>query len=149
MNPKASIRSVLLLGLLPLLFAQAAFAGSATWNLNPNSGNWNLAANWTPATVPNGAADIATFDVSNTTSISLARTTRVNSIVFNPGASAFTIQTPFDQRLLKISGAGITNNSGIIQNFLTAAICSSPTARLPAMAFLLTRAPPWRAEASA
>ena len=38
-----------------------AFAGSATWNSNPVSNDWNTAANWTPATVPNGPEDIATF----------------------------------------------------------------------------------------
>jgi hypothetical protein len=27
-------------------------AGSATWNLNPTGGDWNTAANWTPATCP-------------------------------------------------------------------------------------------------
>ncbi len=50
--------------------ASTAFAGSATWNLNPTSGDWNTAANWTPATVPNGPADTATFDISNTTGMS-------------------------------------------------------------------------------
>ena len=30
-------------------------AGSATWDLNPGSGDWNTATNWTPATVPNGS----------------------------------------------------------------------------------------------
>ena len=28
--------------------ASVARAGSATWNLNPASGDWNTAANWTP-----------------------------------------------------------------------------------------------------
>jgi hypothetical protein len=38
-----------------------AFAGSAMWNLNPDTGDWNTANNWTPATVPNGPIDIAAF----------------------------------------------------------------------------------------
>ena len=42
-------------------------AGSATWNLHPTSGDWDTAANWTPATVPNGPADIATFSTSSAT----------------------------------------------------------------------------------
>ncbi len=50
-----------------------AFAGSATWNLNPADPLWNSAPNWTPATVPNGDSDIATFDVSNTTGVVLSR----------------------------------------------------------------------------
>jgi hypothetical protein len=42
----------------------------------------------------------------------------VNGIVFNPGASAFTI-TASPMFTLTISGVGITNNSGITQNFVT------------------------------
>jgi hypothetical protein len=45
-------------------FILDAHAGSATWNFSPSSGDWSTAANWTPATVPNGPADIATFDLS-------------------------------------------------------------------------------------
>ncbi len=57
----------------------------------PASGDWNTATNWTPATVPNGAADIATFASSSMTATSLSAVTAVNGIIFNPGASAFTI----------------------------------------------------------
>ena len=42
---------------------QVSQAGSATWNLNPASDLWSTASNWTPATVPNGPADTATFDI--------------------------------------------------------------------------------------
>src|SRR6266550_1335645 len=75
--------------MLLLSAASTAFAGSATWNLNPTSGDWNTATNWTPATIPNGPADTATFDISNTTGVSILVNTEVNSIVFNAGASAF------------------------------------------------------------
>jgi autotransporter-associated beta strand protein len=97
-----------------LITGQMLHAASATWNLNPINSDWNTAANWTPATVPNGPDDIATFDVSNTTSI-LSGNVEVNGIVFNPGASPFTITTadPF-----AISGSGVTNNSGITQKFV-------------------------------
>jgi len=45
----------------------------------------------------------------------------VNSIVFNSGASPFTITVPVPNYLaLIISGAGITNNSGTTQNFVAA-----------------------------
>jgi len=47
-------------------------AGSATWKLNPTTGDWNTAANWNPPTVPNQPTDIATFDVSNTAQISIS-----------------------------------------------------------------------------
>src|SRR5438128_2663337 len=60
---------------LLVLAVSGTYAGSATWNLNPTNGNWNTAANWTPATVPNGPADTATFETSNTTDVSLSATT--------------------------------------------------------------------------
>src|SRR5947208_3109772 len=69
--------------LLMLLTVSLTHAGSATWNLNPTSGNWNTAGNWTPATVPNGPGDIATFDVSNTTDVALAASITLNGIIFN------------------------------------------------------------------
>jgi autotransporter-associated beta strand protein len=94
------------------------YADSATWNLNPTSGDWNTAANWTPATVPNGPSDTATFATSNTTGVSLSADTEINGIVFNPSASAFTI-SPNPVATLTISGSGITNNSGAVQNFMT------------------------------
>jgi autotransporter-associated beta strand protein len=97
---------------------QISQAGSATWNLNPTSGEWNTATNWTPNTVPNGPADTASFDVSNTTGISLSRHTLVNSIVFDPAASAFAI-TANPAVYFDVTGAGITNNSGNTQNFVT------------------------------
>jgi autotransporter-associated beta strand protein len=108
--------------LILLLAARTTgFGDSATWNLNPGSGLWNTATNWTPVTVPNGPNDIATFGVSNTTSIEndTLHDIEVNAIVFSAGASAFTItfgNSSFFEDY-RISGAGITNNSGITQNF--------------------------------
>jgi len=97
-----------------------AFAGSATWDLNPGSNDWN-ASNWTPQSVPNGAFDTATFDLSNTTVVSVTANTEVNGIVFNPNA-AFNpfIITRTPGATLFISGVGITNNSGADQLFVVA-----------------------------
>jgi autotransporter-associated beta strand protein len=118
---KATISAVLLAAFILLLSGHTSYAGSATWRLNPISGDWNTANNWTPPTVPNGPADTATFDFSNITDVSLSAGTIVNGIVFNAGASAFTITapppSPFRQ-ILRIEGVGITNNSGITQNFV-------------------------------
>jgi autotransporter-associated beta strand protein len=100
-----------------LFSLQSIHAGSATWNLDPTSGDWNNAANWTPNSVPNGPADTATFGVSNTTAISLSADTEVNSIIFGPGASAYQIRAREDQALT-LSGAGITNNSGVAEKFV-------------------------------
>src|SRR5215813_9479155 len=49
-------------------------AGSATWNLNPTSDDWNTAANWTPATVPNQPSDTASFATSDQTNVTWANT---------------------------------------------------------------------------
>ena len=116
MKSKAASSSFLLVVFLFSCFTRSASAGSATWNLNPTSGDWNTAANWTPAVVPNGSADVATFGVSNLTAVSTSADTTVGSIVFNPGASAYTITTSTGLGLH--FDAGITNNSGVAQTFV-------------------------------
>jgi autotransporter-associated beta strand protein len=102
----------------------AVYADSATWNLNPTSNDWNTAANWTPNTVPNGPTDVATFARSSIKSLEFsAAMTEVAQIVFDPGGNSFKITA--DPRLaqtdvtLTISGAGITNNSGVTQNLVS------------------------------
>jgi autotransporter-associated beta strand protein len=106
--------------ILSLALVIPAFAGSATWNLNPISNDWNTAANWTPPTVPNGRNDRATFDFSNTTDVALSASSQVDRIIFNPGATPYTITVGPTDMTLTISGRGIGNNSGIAQNFFTA-----------------------------
>ena len=58
-------------GLLPtfllLLNIQSSDADSSTWLTSPPTRNWNHAANWMPATIPNGPSDTATFATSNRT----------------------------------------------------------------------------------
>jgi autotransporter-associated beta strand protein len=101
-----------------------AHAGSATWDLDPGSGDWNTAANWTPMTVPNGPADTATFALSNNTNVSIFANTEVNGITFTSVATnpyGITVSPGFR---LTLSGTGITNNSGTTQNFGTAADAS-------------------------
>jgi len=121
-----SLQRTLFLLLLTSISPGLAFAGSATWNLNPTNVYWNTAANWTPATVPNGPNDIATFEISNITALSFsAANTEVNSIVFSGGASAFDIEVGSAGGPFLISGAGVVNNSGITQNFATVRDLSS------------------------
>src|SRR5262249_32045712 len=96
----------------------------ATWNLNPTNGEWNTASNWTPATVPDGPDDVATFGISNQTSVLVVDNVQVDKIVFEAGASAFTttsaaLPTPFAHLIMM--GAGIVNNSGINQTFVAQA----------------------------
>jgi hypothetical protein len=104
---------------LLLSTASSSFAGSAMWKTSPGSGDWDTANNWMPRTVPNSSADTATFNTSTKTALSLSASTEVNGIVFNAGASAFTI-TARPTFTLTISGVGITNNSGVTQNLVTA-----------------------------
>jgi autotransporter-associated beta strand protein len=108
---------------LSLCTLNTVYAGSATWSTKPASNDWNTAANWMPATVPNGPTDVATFAGSSITSLRFSAVmTEVAAIVFNPGANSFKITA--DSRLaqtdvtLSISGAGIANNSGVTQNLV-------------------------------
>ena len=99
-----------------LCAASSAFAGSAAWNLNPSSGDWNTAANWTPQTVPNSTTDIATFDASNVTNllVNFGSVINVDSVVFDSAAPPYTIT--LDVSNLKLNGTGFVNNSGSIQS---------------------------------
>ena len=96
----------------------AVYASSATWNADPVDNDWSNPANWTPTTVPNGPNDIATFGVSKTAAVAVTGSIEINSILFTGGASAFTIN-PNPGTVFTISGAGITNNSGVTQHFVT------------------------------
>ena len=123
--PRLPLALIYLCFVAAIGISNSARAGNATWDLNPSSGDWNTATNWTPATVPNGSADTATFAVSNTTAISISANMTVDGITFAPGASSFTITaSPFFA--LTISGVGITNNSGNTQNFVATRNFSFP-----------------------
>src|SRR5450432_414004 len=103
--------------LTSLSVIKSSHAGSATWNLNPTSGDWNTATNWTPETVPEEATDVATFDVSSVTNISTTSPgVAIAQITFNPGASAYLIAGK-----VGFETSGVVNNSGITQNFDIAA----------------------------
>src|SRR5437868_11117061 len=106
--------------LILMLCIQDGDAGSATWDLNPTSGDWNTATNWTPPTVPNGSADTATFALSNTTNVSISADTEVDGITFTPAAPGYTVTGSSQLFMnLTLNGAGITNNSGTTQKFVT------------------------------
>lgn len=119
MKPKTCLPLVLLVTLFFLPVVEIAFAGSATWNRNPTSNDWNTAANWTPATVPNGPNDVATFASSNQPLVLITSATNVHGIVFTEEASAFTI-TAAPGFSLFVGDGGIANSSGEEQMFDTA-----------------------------
>jgi autotransporter-associated beta strand protein len=106
---------LLLTALAIIVGAARLHAGSATWGLKPTSNDWNTAANWTPETVPDAPTDIATFDVSNVTDVTVPGDIysyiQLDSMVFNPGASTYDIT--FQGAL---EGTGVVNNSGVVQH---------------------------------
>ncbi|MBA3833187.1 MAG: hypothetical protein H0X34_15095 [Chthoniobacterales bacterium] len=106
-----------------LVTIQTSRSESAIWSLSRTSGDWNTAANWTPATVPNGFSDAATFGFSNLHDISIEGFVIVRQITFTPAATtAYTITiqptTLMFNNILTIRGNGIANNSGVTQNFV-------------------------------
>jgi hypothetical protein len=110
-----------LIELACLLAPFTAQAVSATWLLNPQNNDWNNAANWTPATVPDGPDDTATFKVSNQTDVFIdSDPIEVNGMIFNAHASEFRASVVPNNGAdvsLIISGIGITNNSTNVQEF--------------------------------
>ena len=89
--------------------------GPAVWNATPVDGDWNNDANWSPAS-PNGAAALALFGSTNNATISLSALTSVADIIFGSTANAYTISTGIWR--LTLLGAGVTNNSSAMQNFV-------------------------------
>ena len=104
-----------------LLFLAAqgpALAGSATWTINPTSGDWNTATNWMPQTVPNSETDVATFGASNMTNLSITNASvSLDSAVFNSGAPPYTLTIQIYN--LIFYGAGVVNNSSSVQSIVT------------------------------
>jgi autotransporter-associated beta strand protein len=127
---RALRQAVLRAGLLvfPGFIAAAwpAAAQQATWQLNPGSGDFNTATNWTPNTVPSNAV----FDASNVTDLSFsAAATNSSRWEFVSGASNYTFTVP-NGRSLSFSGAGIgvTGGSATIINAGSLAFLGSSSA---------------------
>jgi autotransporter-associated beta strand protein len=101
-----------------LLAATSVHAQDATWLLNPGSGNFNTAGNWTPTTVPTGTAFFGATNVPNLTFSPFV--TNVGGWTFNAGAPAYTF-TLGGANTLSFNGAGIVINAGsaTINNFIS------------------------------
>jgi len=113
----SNLRQLLALLIVCSFLLRPAAALTGTWNANPADGDWNLPANWSSMSVPNGPTDAATFGLSSITNVSLSANTEVDSIIFSAGASAYAI-TARPTRTLRVSGAGIWNMSGLRQDFV-------------------------------
>ena len=86
-----------------------AYAQDATWLINPASGNFNSASNWTPATVPTGTAF---FGPSTVTSLNFSSNTTLGGFTFNADAPgyAFGLSGIVPNVSLTFNGAGIVDN---------------------------------------
>jgi len=69
--------------------ANAASAGSASWAAAA-SGIWNSAPNWSPATIPNGAAENATISIAGTYTVTLNTNQNVNTLAINSANTTFS-----------------------------------------------------------
>ena len=96
------LRSVpLALTLLAVASLPSAQAASATWNLNPTSNDWNTPTNWTPARVPDGPTDVATFAASNVTTVMPSTFVTLGGIVFEPPLSPAARTQPIADKFQK------------------------------------------------
>ena len=105
-------------------------AESATWLESPPDGNWSDASNWSPATIPNGSMDVATFGPSTQNTVSFSpeiRENAVSEIRFTNDAVGYTIRVaPADYTIITIGGAGIINGSDVSQKFVTDRLVGKP-----------------------
>ena len=127
-NPISRQSLAVLASALLLAAPHHSLAGSATWALDPEpSVVWSDALNWTPNTVPNGPEDTATFSVSNAPYPFIIANIEVSSLIFDAGASAFSIDLDGTETLT-ISGSGITNDSGVTQTIDFLSVDGEPDA---------------------
>jgi outer membrane autotransporter protein len=93
-----------------VLLPGAAWAQqSSTWLANPGTVNFNTAANWSPAAVPNSGGT-ASFGASTRTTLNM-NGTGTGTLQFNAGAPAYVFNRSFTFSFFTLDGAGIVNNS--------------------------------------
>lgn len=115
-------RRLILAASVALMFAPAQpslKAASGTWI--GGSSDWTTNANWTGASFPNGAADVATFTGAalNLTPTINSTVITVGGITINAGSPTFTfnVVNTAAPATLTFAGAGVVNNSGVAQRF--------------------------------
>ncbi len=102
-----------LAALIVLSFGVASVAGAATitWN-NAAGGNWNTAANWSPAQVP-GAADDAVIALAGTYTVTLDVNPSVNSLAL--GGASGTQTLDFGNHTLTLAAASSVGANGALR----------------------------------
>ena len=81
-----------------------ATAQAQTWLASPGSGDWNTAANWNPATVPNVWQPAWCLALPIRSAVSLSSGVAVGSIAFN-GTTAYTLD--LNGQLIMVNGRGL------------------------------------------
>jgi autotransporter-associated beta strand protein len=107
---RRGLRIAALLAGLPL-FAVAAHAQNATWNLN-GTGEFNTNTNWTPATVPTGMASFGESNQKNV-SISSGNSTAIGGFTFASTGLGYTF-TNSSRLGFFFNGAGIVNGDASV-----------------------------------
>ncbi|MFO0784477.1 MAG: hypothetical protein U0636_12445 [Phycisphaerales bacterium] len=115
------LRTRSLMRVAPLLLAAPALAsGELVWTGGP-SGAWEIAANWTPATVPNNlGADVWTAVVNGGSSVSLTSTVLISGLQIGSG-SLVTVSQPGN---LKFTAGELVNNGTLRVSSVTATSAS-------------------------
>jgi autotransporter-associated beta strand protein len=90
----------------------STIAPAQTWLAAPGSNDWNTAANWVPANVPDSPGGTAVFVVSTITDPTVNSLVDIDGVTFNAGASTYTINNLGG---ITLGGAGIVNNSVAVQ----------------------------------
>ncbi len=116
-SPRHPLSALLLCGLLSLIPDVFAYADSATY---VRGRDWTIAQNWRPASVPNGPGDTATIGISGQ-GPTIGTDIVLDRIVFNASGMFFEVNVAPNtgtKASLTFMGAGITNNSGLLQRFI-------------------------------
>jgi uncharacterized protein with beta-barrel porin domain len=93
-------------------WTRAGHTQNATWN--GTTGNFDAAANWSPAAVPTGTAYFGSTGVAD---ITYSAKITLGSFTFNPGAQAFTFTSTTVSTGIVFDGAGIVDNSSTAPRF--------------------------------
>ncbi len=105
-----------------LLLSGTVLAEANTWLATPVDNNWNNPANWSQHVLPNIGRS-GEFSHSTVTSVEVSDFSAAGTIIFSPGASAYTITYTFTDQtdptyFFYEGGDGIDNQSGITQKFI-------------------------------
>ena len=107
-GPSAALRAALLASSALIVAASLpAAAQDATWKTAPPNNDFNDGTNWSTGTAPIGNAS---FGASSRTTLNLSAATSLDTLTFNGGAPAYTINTG-NFNFFTLSGDGIVNNS--------------------------------------